>query len=203
MNANIQDDSIAPLSPQRTVNSENLVRAEVCEMLRPRIRRALRTGFAWMANAGTIQGHTTLSFNTGKAAKVIQRCEPDLAFFDITAEIGSTVNRVPGDIKPSYKWNGAMRSTPSPSFLQREFRQVLSQVNLYMKQHGTRYGFIVTDQEFMAVKQVDKKGNLKISHAIPWTASGTMEEPQLTVSLALWYLGVLGSDENFWQAEGT
>ena len=81
MQAGIEGDSLAPLSPQCTVNSENLVRAEVCEILRPRIRRALRAGFTWMTTSGTIQGHSTLSFNTGKAAKAIQRCEPDLAFF--------------------------------------------------------------------------------------------------------------------------
>lgn len=55
MQASIEDDSLAPSSPQRTVNSENLVRAEVCEILRPRIRRALRAGFTWMATSGTLR----------------------------------------------------------------------------------------------------------------------------------------------------
>ena len=54
MQASIEDDTLAPSSPQRTVNSENLVRTEVCEILRPRIRRALRAGFTWMATSGTI-----------------------------------------------------------------------------------------------------------------------------------------------------
>lgn len=48
-----------------------------------------------------------------------------------------------------------MQNAPNPSFLQNEFRQVLSQTNLYMKQHGGRYGFIVTDQEFMAIEQLE------------------------------------------------
>ena len=93
-----------------------------------------------------------------------------------------------------------MQNAPNAFFLQNEFRQGLSQTNLYMKQHGGRSGFIVTDQEFMAIEQVDKNGTLKISQAIPWTASGAIDEPQLTVSLALWYLGILGSYEDDWQA---
>lgn len=93
-----------------------------------------------------------------------------------------------------------MQNAPNSSFLQNEFQQVLSQTNLYMKHHGGRYGFIVTDQEFMAVEQIDKNGKLKISQTFLWTASGTIDEPQLTVSLALSYLGILGSYEDDWQA---
>lgn len=35
---------------------------------------------------------------------------------------------------------------------QNEYKQVLFQVNLYMKQHGTIYKFVHTDTEFVAVK---------------------------------------------------
>ena len=42
-------------------NSENLVRAEVCEILRPRTQRGLRAGFAWMTfSEATHEGHQTL-----------------------------------------------------------------------------------------------------------------------------------------------
>lgn len=85
-------------------------------------------------------------------------------------------------------------------YLQNEFKQALSQVNLYMKQHGTHYGFVVTDQEFMAIRQVDQNGNLELSQAIPWTASGTVSQSQLTVSLVTWYLGMLACYDNGWRA---
>lgn len=146
MNATVEDDSL-PLSPQHSVNSETLVRAEVCELLRPRIRCALRSSFAFTASFWGMQSLTELTFNAGKAARVIHQCEPDLAFFDINVQIGHAENRVPGDIEPSYKWNSAMENALGSPYLQNEFKQVLSQVNLYMKQHGTRYGFIFTNQE--------------------------------------------------------
>lgn len=78
-------------------------------------------------------------------------------------------------------------------YLQNEFKQVLSQVNLYMKQHGTHYGFVVTDQEFMAIRQVDQNGNLELSQAIPWTASGSWPASahSITGDMVPWHVGLL------------
>lgn len=70
MNATVEDDSLPP-SPQRSVNSETLVRAEVCELLRPRIRRDLRAAFAFTASFWGMQGLTELTFNADKAARMI------------------------------------------------------------------------------------------------------------------------------------
>jgi hypothetical protein len=75
-----------------------------------------------------------------------------------------------------------------------EFRQALSQVNYYyMKQHHARYGYILTDRELVAMQRRDRNGNLDLSSRIPWSRQGTAQQPQSTVLLALWYLGMLAA----------
>ena len=64
-----------------------------------------------------------------------------------------------------------------------------------MKQHRTRYGFILTDDELVAVKRLDNDGNLELSQSIQWDSNGTATQPQLTVLLALWYLGMLAAHD--------
>lgn len=77
----------------------------------------------------------------------------------------------------------------------REYRQVFSQLNWYLKQHRARYGFILTDEELVAVKRLDNNGNLLLSQSIYWHVGGTANNPQLTVLLALWYLGMLAAQD--------
>ena len=74
--------------------------------------------------------------------------------------------------------------------------QVLSQVNYYMGQHHTRYGFILTDTELVPVKRLDGNGNLLVAQAIPWEAQGP---GRLTILLGLWYLGMLGAADDDWR----
>lgn len=77
-----------------------------------------------------------------------------------------------------------------------------------MEKYGTRYGFILTDQELVAIRRVQGqdgkavKGGLQLSHPIPWKSDKAPYEPKsrsrsqaprLTVALALWYLGMAGS----------
>ncbi|KAL2847039.1 hypothetical protein BJX68DRAFT_268339 [Aspergillus pseudodeflectus] len=100
-------------------------------------------------------------------------------------------NRAPGDLKPHWKWHTNMQfGSPTE---QAEYRQALSQVNWYMKQNQTRYGFIMTDHELVAIRRLDDNGNLELSPPIPWDAQGTVAQPRMTVLLALWYLGMLAS----------
>jgi len=122
---------------------------------------------------------------------------PDIAFFDPTLPAGTRPNRAPGDIKPSYMWSRDQGNSPSAS-ARTEFKQVLSQVNFYMKQHHTRYSFILTDREFVAVRRLDRDGNLELSDSIPWNATGTDASPCLTVLLGLWYLGMLAAHGQDW-----
>lgn len=79
-----------------------------------------------------------------------------------------------------------------------EFKQVLSQVNFYMKQHHARYSFILTDRELVAIRRLDRNGNLELSASIPCTTKGTASQPRLTVLLGLWYLGMLAANDQGW-----
>lgn len=76
-----------------------------------------------------------------------------------------------------------------------EYRQALSQVNWYMKQHHSRYGFLLTDQELVVLRRLDSHGNLELAPPIPFTAGGTVAQPRMTVLLALWYLGMLAAQD--------
>lgn len=62
----------------------------------------------------------------------------------------------------------------------------------------TRYGFLLTNKELVAVKRLDRDGSLSLADPIPWGASGTEEQPRMTVLLRLWYLGLLAADDG-WQ----
>lgn len=60
-----------------------------------------------------------------------------------------------------------------------------------MKLHETRYSFILTNSELVAIRRLEEHGNLQISDGILWTAHGTETRQVMTVILALWYLGML------------
>lgn len=62
-----------------------------------------------------------------------------------------------------------------------------------MEQHSARYGFILTNSEFVALKRLDGNGRLAVANLIPWR-SGDVGQP--SVMLGLWYLGI------WWQMIG-
>lgn len=99
--------------------------------------------------------------------------------------------------KLSYKWSLDLRNHPDPT-KRAEFKQALSQVNHYMKQHRARYGFILSDRELVAIRRLDGRGNLELSASIPWNESGTITQPRLTVLLGLWYLNILAANDQGW-----
>jgi hypothetical protein len=195
----IADEPVNP-SPPRPVNSENAVRSRIDTYLTNRVIRALRCGFNYIASSRQSTRLTVLNYDVGTMAMTPENYIPDVALFDPALPAKSRPNRVPGDIKPSYKWSLDQRNSPNPS-IRNEFKQVLSQVNFYMKQHHTRYSFILTDRELVAVRRLDRSGNLELSNSIPWTATGTAERPSLTVLLGLWYLGMLAAHEQDWILE--
>jgi hypothetical protein len=185
-------------SPPRTITAENVLLAQIWEVLRPRMRRSLRVGFAFLAGNGGMQGRTELSFDDGELARTIQTYTPDLAYFDVHAIEGTTANRAPGDVKPSWKWRTEMSTSHSPS-QRNEYHQTLGQVNYAMNQHNTRYGFLLTDRELVAIRKLDRNGHLELAQPIPWARGGTAAQPELIVMLALWYIGMLASINNDWQ----
>ncbi|OQE25576.1 hypothetical protein PENSTE_c006G05460 [Penicillium steckii] len=180
------------------VNSEASARARIEYYLSPLVRRSLRAGFANIEALAFPHRYRTVTFDAGTSAQHITGGEPDLAFFELDPYLRAEnrPNRAPGDIKPSFKWALSMGSSPRRG-VRTEFNQALSQVNYYMKQHHSRYGFLLTERELVAIQRLDGNGRLELSDAIPWTATGTPEEPVLTVTLGLWYLGMLSSQRQW------
>ncbi|OAX77993.1 hypothetical protein ACJ72_07704, partial [Emergomyces africanus] len=63
-------------------------------------------------------------------------------------------------------WESEYRMSLMPAD-RREYLQVLSQINYYMEQHRARYGFILSDTEFVSIKRLDENDNLLIAQTIP------------------------------------
>jgi len=83
-----------------------------------------------MTTSNLMNGLTALSFDVGEAARTINMFVPDTAYY-VTNQHGTSWNRAPGDVKPSWKWNTAQRT--GTDYQRKEYRQALSQVNYYMK----------------------------------------------------------------------
>ncbi|KKZ64679.1 hypothetical protein EMCG_01367 [[Emmonsia] crescens] len=114
---------------------------------------------------------------------------PDTSYYLPELPGGTGPNRAPGDVKPSWKWSNALRhGTP---YQKQEFKQVLSQANHYMEQHQARYGFVLTNDELIAIR----RQNVELSLPIPWATRGTVQQPRLTVLLGLWYIGMLAAQD--------
>ncbi|KAK2736651.1 hypothetical protein FQN57_000588 [Myotisia sp. PD_48] len=201
-------------TPEQQFTSEPALHTLIHEPIRDPVRRALRS--TWQSAAGIqmraqipnryppiandrkayIPGHDSSStaydcigFHTGSMARSNEGSASDLSFCDPEMP-GRAPNRVPGDIKPSWRWCSNMRYRRSRY---RQYLQGLSHVNWYMKQHNARYGFILTDAELVAIRRLDDRGNLEVSDPVMWGATGRAGAPTLTIRLALWYLGMLGA----------
>ncbi|EED22547.1 conserved hypothetical protein [Talaromyces stipitatus ATCC 10500] len=186
-----------PTSPPQPITSETSLRQRFTLYLDSRIRRGLRVGFQHLGMQNSLGNRTIVSFGEGNLAQTVENFIPDTAYFATDLPESTRPNRAPGDLKPSYKWSSDLRNGPTQRD-RKEFKQALSQVNWYMKQHRARYGFILTDRELVAIRRLDNYGNLELSDSIPWIARGSVSQPQLTVLLALWYLGMLSSDNQWW-----
>ncbi|KAI0399871.1 hypothetical protein F4802DRAFT_620682 [Xylaria palmicola] len=135
-------------------------------------------------------------------------------------------NYLPGDSKPAKKWNSEwIGSQYMPH--KKKSNEVLAQINKYMSLCETRYGFIISEHEVVAMRlskckhekevpdnnqesleelesdeneEAAQFGTLLEYCPIPWATSGT---GNLTVNLSLWWLSVLAFQENSIQDEGT
>ncbi|KAJ9299692.1 hypothetical protein DTO271G3_2576 [Paecilomyces variotii] len=183
-----------PNSPPRAITARSVLRGRIWEYVFPRVRRGLRAAFNTLTATNQMNGLTSVSFHVGEAAKIIEDYTPDTAYFALALPAGTSWNRAPGDIKPSWQWSTALANHPMAGY-RTEFRQALSQVNWYMKQHNSRYGFILTNEELVVIRRLDNHGNLELAPPIPFTAGGTVAQPRMTVLLALWYLGMLAAQD--------
>ncbi|KAK2810897.1 hypothetical protein FQN50_002488 [Emmonsiellopsis sp. PD_5] len=157
-------------------------------------RYALRATFDRLQTTNQMNGITPLEFGLGAMAENPGDLVPDTAYYlRAIQNEGEGPNRAPGEVKPSWKWSNSLRDgTP---YEQKEFKQVLSQVNHYMKQHQARYGLVLTDRELVAIRRLNYDGDIELSRPIPWDTRGTVEHPRLTVLLALWYIGMLAAQD--------
>ncbi|KAK9242086.1 hypothetical protein V1506DRAFT_548608 [Lipomyces tetrasporus] len=76
---------------------------------------------------------------------------------------------------------------------QREYKQVLAQLNFYLDQHDARHGFILSDAELVAIRRLGRNGRLAIAAPVSWRG-GSVD--RLSVLLGLWYLGMLAAEDD-------
>lgn len=77
-------------------------------------------------------------------------------------------NRAPGIIKPLWKWGTRMHPRYNISDKdQTELKNVLAEINSYMKVNNARYAFILTDFELVVVRRVNGDGDLELADPMP------------------------------------
>lgn len=65
----------------------------------------------------------------------------------------------------SHKWHSTYKDHPDEK-KRAQFEQVLSQANYYMKEFKTRYGFVLTGQELVAIRRRGENGNLDLAKPV-------------------------------------
>lgn len=127
---------------------------------------------------------------------------------------GDARGRVVGLVKCYDNWNTGMRSESAPK--QVLYLQGLAHLQRVMREHGCRYGFIMTEIELVCVRAGGDSstpdpttfnaatgmpifGYLELSAPISLSTSGMSAngDMQLTASLALWYLHMLAKENPF------
>ncbi|KAH7139293.1 hypothetical protein B0J11DRAFT_40250 [Dendryphion nanum] len=130
---------------------------------------------------------------------------------------GDVSGRVVGIVKCYDQWNTGMRGESAPR--QVLYLQGLAHLHRVMREHGCRYGFIMTEIELLCVRcggpssastidptTVNAKagtpifGYLEVSAPITLSTSGPHSETgemQMTAGLALWYLHMLAKENPF------
>ncbi|KAA8897054.1 hypothetical protein FN846DRAFT_964419 [Sphaerosporella brunnea] len=141
----------------------------------------------------------TLFPHLNRALRVCEFAERDRAGADHKSQadrVGITFPqrqvRLVGEVKVSWKWRSSWRDLPSRSHRGVEYRQVLSQVHSYMNAAGCRWGYVVTDREFVALQRGDHFGELHVAEAVPLFGGG---RGAWTPALAAWYLYALAQAE--------
>ena len=143
-----------------------------------------------------LPARTPVTMGVGSDASKPNQYTPDCSYFDATLPRGTIgANRLPGDFKVSRKWSCLPGARSGRS--RREFQKVLAQLNYYMKQHRTPFGFILTDQQLVPVRRLNRRGDLQVADPVPWTQRGAANAPELTVALVFWYLGMLAADDRY------
>ncbi|KAI9762710.1 MAG: hypothetical protein M1840_001177 [Geoglossum simile] len=160
-----------------------------------------RTFYAEKVNASlrVAQGQPHMYMKAG-VLRTEKRQSPDFVSnyaHDIDRTIfGDGKGRVVGLVKSFNRWNTGMRAE-SPH-KQVEYLQGLAHLHRHMREHGTRYGYIITEIELVCVRAHSDSsstpyfGFLELATAIQLNVSGP---GRLTACLALWYLHMLAKEQ--------
>ncbi|KAF2396143.1 hypothetical protein EJ06DRAFT_560096 [Trichodelitschia bisporula] len=133
----------------------------------------------------------------------------------LTTHSGAPRGRLVGLVKAYDAWNSAQRSQAAPA--QVAYLRGLAHLQRVMRDHGCRYGFIITEIELVVVRAgaedssytpppagsalpdegpVPIFGQLDVAAPIRLSTHGGEEDgtPRLTAGLALWYLHMLARE---------
>lgn len=118
---------------------------------------------------------------------------------------GDGRGRVVGIVKSYDQWNSGYRNGSPIDKIR--YLEHLAHLHRFMREHGTRYGFIMTEIELVCVRiggqptedNIPLFGYLEIASPIQVSASGSAEDDglKMTVGLALWYLHMLAKEQPF------
>ncbi|KAJ5808833.1 hypothetical protein N7474_010102 [Penicillium riverlandense] len=181
-------------SPPAPLKDEATFHLRFSDLVMNRVRRALRAGFEQLSPQLATHRLSETTIDGGGSARIVDQFRPDAAFIVVGASLSTGVNRAPGDLKVSWKWRSSMQFSQNLAD-QREYKQVLAQVNFYMDQHNARHGFILSNLELVAIKRLDRDGRLAVATPVLWASGGA---GRLSVLLGLWYLGMLAAEDNHW-----
>ncbi|EME41627.1 hypothetical protein DOTSEDRAFT_55400 [Dothistroma septosporum NZE10] len=118
---------------------------------------------------------------------------------------GEGRGRVVGIVKSYDQWNSGYRNGSPIDKI--KYLEHLAHLHRFMREHGTRYGFIMTEIELVCVRMggpstadnIPLFGFLEVAPSIQISAHGTAEDGALrmTVGLALWYVHMLAKEQPF------
>lgn len=165
-----------------------------------------------------MQAVNSATSSTTPKPDFISNYHDDIAFNTLN---GERRGRLVGIVKAYDQWNTGLRSKGAPD--QIRYLAGLSHLHRVMREHGCRYGFIITEIELLCVRagaeddayNAKDKSNEAMGHnslddgplpifgwletaaPIPLSLSGLDPEtnaPRLTAGLALWYLHMLAKE---------
>ena len=118
---------------------------------------------------------------------------------------GNGRGRVVGIVKCYDQWNSGFRNgSPADKVA---YLKGLAYLHHFMREHGCRYGFIMTEIELVCVRaggpptesNIPLFGHLEVAQPVQIATSGKGENGnlQMTAGLALWYLHMLAKEQPF------
>jgi hypothetical protein len=154
------------------------------------------------------QGEKHIAMRALKMTSCAPRQQPNfVASYQSDAEktiYGDGRGRVVGVTRCFDQWNSGMRNESALSKI--AYLRTLAHLHRCMREHGCRYGFIMTEIELVCVRaggplnadsDMPLYGYLELSTPVQISTSGlaVSDDLQMTVDLALWYLHMLAKEE--------